>query len=65
MDTDEHQSHEQSPFLGETIKRMEERLTALENREAPKVNPADIHAALEDHPLVTEFRAFADKWRNK
>jgi hypothetical protein len=46
--------------LQDTLADIIARLTALEN--SPAVNPAAINKALEDHPLVTEFRAFLKKW---
>lgn len=51
--------------LNSALKTMYQRLSRIENEPARTIEHSEIHAALEDHPLVTEFRAFADKWRNK
>jgi hypothetical protein len=37
----------------------------LEEKPANKVSPAEVAAALEDHPVIADFRAFLAKWGNK
>ena len=48
--------------LSEELENMKQRLTALENK-AP--TPEEITAAIAEHPLIKQFRAFLDKWGNK
>jgi hypothetical protein len=50
--------------LEPAIKALEDRMTALENKSST-VAPADVHAALDNHPALTEIRAFLDKWGSK
>lgn len=47
------------------IEKIIPRVTALEEKPANKVSPAEVAAALEDHPVIADFRAFLAKWGNK
>jgi hypothetical protein len=39
------------------------RLTALENR--PTLSTSDVKSAVEDHPLIADFRAFMQRWQQQ
>lgn len=51
--------------FAEALNKLAARIDTLESDKPAKIDKAEIHAALEGHPLMAEFRAFIAKWRNR
>lgn len=47
------------------IAELHARVAELEERHVNTVTAEDIEKALDDHPVMADFRAFMDKWRNR
>lgn len=61
---------DQAPKVSDRVKTIEERLDDIEAQikalnERPTVDTTAIHNALEESPIVGEFRSFMEKWGHR
>lgn len=64
--SEEIPARQTSPDLAETVKHLQtdlqETKAKLAALEAKQITPEQFEAALSDHPVIADFRAFLDKY---